>query len=142
MKMGPVKIIVRGLLAALLTLLAVGCSEEKPVDPKAAVEVELGKAFTWNEFTVADGWTVEASEQNVDLQAVDRPYIVGEVTNEADEPRFSVFEFIFVADGKLQSTIRCTSEKIPAGETTGLGCPGFQDMPTGYDLIQVREITR
>ena len=140
------KIFVRGLVAALLLLFAVGCSDdpkdEGAADPTAAVEVELGKAFTWNDFAVADDWSIESSQQTINMEQVDRPFIIGEVTNDADEPRFAVFEFVFVADGKLQSTIRCTSEEIPTGETTKLGCPGFQDVPEGYDLIQVQEITR
>lgn len=139
------KIFVRGLVAALLLLLAVGCSgdpKDEAADPKAAVEVELGKAFTWNDFAVADDWSIGSSPQTISMEQVDRPFITGEVTNEGDEPRFALFEFVFVTDGKLQSTIRCTSEKIPTGETTMLGCPGFQDVPQGYDLIQVREITR
>lgn len=139
------KTILRGLVAAPLLLLAVGCSgdaAEKPADPSAAVEVELGQGFTWNDFAVADGWTLGFSGQNINMEEVDRPFITGKVTNESDEARFAVFEFVFVADGKLQSTIRCTSEEIPSGETTGLGCPGFQNVPSVYDLIQVQEITR
>lgn len=139
------KTIVRGLLAALLLLLAVGCSDssdDKPDDPTAAVKVEVGKGFTWNDFTVADDWSIESSKQTINMEEVDRPYITGQVTNDAAEPRFAVFEFVFVAGGKLQSTIRCTSDKIPTGESADLGCPGFQDVPTDYDLIQVQEITR
>jgi hypothetical protein len=141
-----VKNFVRGLVAALLLLLAVGCSDdsgdETPTDPTAAVKVELGKAFTWNDFSVADGWKIESSKETINMEEVDRPFLSGKVTNEADEARFAVFEFVFVADGKLQSTIRCTSLEIPTGETTDLGCPGFQNPPSGYDLIQVQEITR
>ena len=140
------KIFVRGLVAALLLLFAVGCSDdpkdEEAADPTAAVEVELGKAFTWNDFAVADDWSIESSQQTINMEQVDRPFITGEVTNKSDEARFAVFEFVFVTDGKLQSTIRCTSEEIPTGETTELGCPGFQEVPQGYDLIQVQEITR
>ena len=140
------KTFLRGLLPALLLLLAVGCSDdpksELADDPTAAVKVELGKAFTWNDFTVADGWAIESSKESINMEEVDRPFITGEVTNDSDEARFAVFEFVFVADGKLQSTIRCTSLEIPIGETTALGCPGFQDVPQGYDLIQVQEITR
>ena len=138
--------ILRGALAALLLLLAVGCSDdssgEQSDDPTAAVEVEVGKAFTWNDFAVADDWSIESAQQMINMEELDRPVITGEVTNNSDEARFALFEFVFVADGKLQSTIRCTSEKIPTGETTALGCPGFQDVPQGYDLIQVREIKR
>ena len=138
--------IARGALAALLLLLAVGCSDDssgdQSDDPTAAVEVEVGKAFTWNDFSVAEDWKLESSQQMINMEELDRPFITGEVTNDSDEARFALFEFVFVADGKLQSTIRCTSEKIPTGQTTELGCPGFQEVPQGYDLIQVQPVTR
>ncbi len=143
--MGPVKTMLRGTSAALLLLLAVGCSDsgsDRADDPTAAVEVEVGEEFTWNGFTVADGWKIDSSTQMINMEEQDRPFITGEVTNEGTEPRFALFEFVFVADGTLQSTIRCTSEKIPTGTTTDLGCPGFESVPEGYDLIQVQEVTR
>jgi hypothetical protein len=137
--------IVRGALAALLLLLAVGCSDEepKPDDPTAKVQVELGEEFTWNDFTVTKGWALETTTQMIEMEEQDQPYITGEVTNNADEARFAVFEFVFAGDGELQATIHCTSEEIPAGEAGPLDCPGFgQVVPKGYDLIQVQEITR
>ena len=137
-------------LAALLLL--TGCSDsdssdtgdgaDQSADATAGVEVEVGKEFTWNGFTVADGWKLGASEQSINMEDVQRPFITGQVTNDAEEPRFALFEFAFVADGALQSTIRCTSDKIPSGKTVDLACPGFEKVPSANDLIQVREITR
>jgi hypothetical protein len=138
-------LIVRGALAALLLLLAVGCSEEEPQpdDPTAKVQVELGEEFTWNDFTVSEGWQLETTTQMIEMEEQDQPFITGEVTNNADEARFALFEFVFAGDGELQATIHCTSEEIPAGKAGPLDCPGFgQVVPRGYDLIQVQEITR
>jgi hypothetical protein len=149
--MGPVmtnSFGVRGALAALLLLLAVGCSDDPsadatPDDPTAKVEVELGEEFTWNDFTVSEGWRLETTTQMIEMEEQDQPFITGEVTNNADEARFAVFEFVFAGDRELQATIHCTSEEIPAGKAGPLDCPGFgQVVPRGYDLIQVQEITR
>jgi hypothetical protein len=148
-KIEPVKTIVRGLLAALLLLLAVACSDDEPAtdkadDPTAKVEVELGKEFTWNNFTVSDGWALETTKQMIEMEEQDQPFITGEVTNDGDVTGFAVFEFVFVGDGKLQTTIHCTSElELAPGEASPMDCPGFgQVVPQGYDLIQVQPVTR
>jgi hypothetical protein len=138
--------IVRGALAALLLLLAVGCSDDEPNtdDPTAKVQVELGKEFTWNDFTVSDGWALETTKQMIEMEEQDQPFITGEVTNNADEARFAVFEFVFAGDGELQATIHCTSElELAPGKASPMDCPGFgQVVPQGYDLIQVQPIKR
>jgi len=150
--MGPVMTVslgVRGPLAALLLLLAVGCSDEEPAadktsDPTAKVQVELGEEFTWNDFTVSKGWKLETTTQMIEMEEQDQPFITGEVTNNADEARFAVFEFVFAGDGELQATIKCTSElELAPGEASPMSCPGLgQVVPQGYDLIQVQPITR
>jgi hypothetical protein len=146
-KIGTVKTTLRGVLAALLLLLAVGCSDsadkDASDDPKAKVEVELGKEFTWNGFTVSKGWLLKTQTQVIDLEETEQPYITGEVTNNDGEARFAIFELVFVGDGDLQATIHCSSEKLAKGDTAELLCPGLgQAVPQGYDLIQVQEITR
>jgi hypothetical protein len=140
---------VRRALAALLLLLAVGCSDDPsadatPDDPTAKVEVELGEEFTWNDFTVSEGWRLETTTQMIEMEEQDQPFITGEVTNNADEARFAVFEFVFAGDGELQATIHCTSElELGPGEASPMDCPGFgQVVPKGYDLIQVQPVTR
>ena len=140
---------VRGALAALLLLLAVGCSDDEPAadktsDPTAKVQVELGEEFTWNDFTVTKGWALETTTQMIEMEEQDQPFITGEVTNNADEARFAVFEFVFAGDGELQATIHCTSElELAHGEASPMDCPGFgQVVPKGYDLIQVQPVTR
>ena len=138
----------RGAVAALLLVFAVGCSDggsgkDSGDDPTAKTKVELGEEFTFNDFTVSDGWALETTTAMIEMEESDQPFITGEVTNDADEPRFAVFEFVFVGDGDLQATIRCTSEEIPAGKAGPMECPGFgQVMPEGYDLIQVQPISR
>lgn len=146
MKIEPVKTIVRGILAALMLLLAVGCSDDEPKtdDATAKVEVELGKEFTWNDFTVSEGWELETTKQMVEMEEQDQPFITGEVTNDGDETRFAVFEVVFVGNGNLQATIHCTSElELAPGKASPIDCPGFgQVVPKGYDLIQVQPVTR
>ena len=140
---------VRGVLAALLLLLAIGCSDDDPAngeaaDPTAKVKVELGEEFTWNDFTVTRGWALETTTAMIEMEESDQPFITGEITNDADETRFALFEFVFVGEGELQATIRCTSElELAPGKASPIDCPGLgQVVPQGYDLIQVQPVTR
>ncbi len=135
---------VRGVLVALLVLLVVACAgEDAAQDPTAVQKVELGQEFTWNGFTIADGWQLDSEETMIAMEQSIQPVITGEVTNKDTVARFAVFEFVFVAGGQAQATIHCTSDKLVTDESGPLSCPGFgQVMPKGYDTIQVGEITR
>ncbi|WP_133241255.1 hypothetical protein [Nocardioides gansuensis] len=125
-----------------LPLLA-ACSEDEPADPTAPVEVELGKEFTWNDFTVADGWSLETMNPSAGVESVEMPVIAAEATNGADEPRFVLFEVVFAKEGNRLATIHCTSVSIEPGATEPLDCTGFgQEVPQGQDTIVVQEITR
>ena len=65
------------------------------------------------------------------------------VTNDADEARFAVFEFVFVADDDAAVDDPLHLRQDPVRRDDQRGLPGLrQDVPTGYDLIQVQEITR
>lgn len=141
----------RAALAVLLLLLVVGCSDSsdddggndgQAEDSSAKIKVEVGKEFTWNDFTVAQGWELTSRTESISMEDVELTGITGEVTNDADEPRFAVFEFVFVTDDTLQATVRCTSEEVAPDDSQPLECPGFEDVPTDYDLVQVQEITR
>jgi hypothetical protein len=142
------KSISRGAAAALVLLLAAGCADDEPADASAKdddkVQVELGEEFTWMDFTVSKGWQLETTEQMIEMEMQPQPFITGEVTNDGEETGFAVFEFVFVGDGKLQTTIHCTSElELAPGDASPMDCPGFgQVVPEGYDLIQVQPITR
>ena len=139
--------IARGAVAALLLLLAVGCSEDPPSEATGStdkVQVELGEEFTWKDFTVSEGWQLETTKAMIEMEESEQPFITGEITNDGDTTDYAVFEFVFVGDGELQATIRCTSElKLGPGDASPMDCPGFgKVVPQGYDLIQVQPITR
>jgi len=141
--------VVRGLMVALLILLAAGCADDgsagdAEAGPTAKVEAQLGEEFAWNDFTVSDGWALETTTAMIEMEESDQPFITGEVRNDADEARYPLFEIVFVGGGDLQATIRCTSViELDPGKAGPLDCPGFgQVVPQGYDLIQVQPITR
>ncbi|WP_133176393.1 hypothetical protein [Nocardioides currus] len=142
-------ILLRAALAALLLVLAVGCSDDSgsgdaATGEDAKVQVELGDEFTWNDFTVAKGWTLDSTTATIEMEESEQPQITAEVTNDGDESRFAIFEIVFVGDDKLQATLICRSdEELEPGASGTLQCPGLgQVMPRGYDLIQVEKFTR
>lgn len=137
----------RGAVAALVLLLAVGCADDSPSEAagsKDRVQVELGEEFTWKDFTVSEGWQLETTTAMIEMEESEQPFITGEITNDGDTTDYAVFEFVFVGDGELQATIRCTSElELGPGDVSPMDCPGLgQVVPQGYDLIQVQPITR
>lgn len=131
-------------LAALLVLLAAGCSDDPATDdPDVSVKVEEGKQFTWNSFTVADGWKIETKDAMVAMQELKEPSVVGSVTNDADETRFAVFRFVFVDDGEALATVQCTSDEIKPDDSVDMICRGLgQELPESYESIQVSAIPK
>lgn len=132
------------LAAALLALPSLAaCSGDEPADPTAPVEVEMGEEFTWNDFTVSGGWSLETSNPSAGVESVEIPVLAAEATNGGDESRFALFEVVFAKGGTALATIHCTSVSIEPGATEPLDCTGFgQQVPQGHDTIVVQEITR
>ena len=49
------------------------------------MEVEVGKAFTWNGFAVEDGWELNPVERSAGLETVVTPEVKGTIKNTSDE---------------------------------------------------------
>ena len=89
-------------LVALACLGALGaCSSDdaSTSTSKDPVEVEVGKAFTWNGFDVEDGWELNAIKRSAGLEEVTTPEVKGTITNTSDEERAALFEMVFSTDG-------------------------------------------
>ena len=140
-----------GLVNGLGTVLAVvcltalaSCSDDTAAatgtDP---VEVEVGKAFEWNGFSVEDGWKVVGIDRAVDMEQVTTPEVSGTIVNTSDEERAAIFQIVFSTDGEPVATVNCSAATMTKDQSMRFICPGLSaTMPADYDAVVVQEFTR
>ncbi len=133
-------------MVALACLGALGaCSSDdastsSSTDP---VEVEVGKAFSWNSFDVEDGWELNAIKRSAGLEEVTTPEVKGTITNTSDEERAALFEMVFSTDGSPVATLSCSAATMVADQSQQFICPGLSTtMPEDYDAVVVQEFRR
>ena len=133
-------------MVALACLGALGaCSSDdastsSSTDP---VEVEVGKAFSWNSFDVEDGWELNGIKRSAGLEEVTTPEVKGTITNTSDEERTALFEMVFSADGSPVATLSCSAASMVADQSQQFICPGLSTtMPDDYDAVVVQEFRR
>ena len=121
-------------VAAVLSLTACGSDSN---------EVVVGEEFTWNDFTVEDGWKLEGVERSVDMETVTTPEVSGTIVNNAAEERAAIFQLVFSADGDQVAMVNCSAPKMEKGQSMPFLCPGVNTtLPEDYDTITVREFVR
>lgn len=136
-----------GLRAGLVLALAAspllaGCGGGQGEGQDAPVEVEVGQAFEWNGFSIADGWTLTSVAANRAGQDVEQPDLAMTVTNEGST-RFAVFAVVFVKADKAVATINCASSKLKEGQSEEVPCAGLgATFPTDYDRVLVQKVER
>jgi hypothetical protein len=107
------------------------------------VEVEVGKAFTWNGFAVEDGWELTAIERSVSMEEVVTPEVKGTIKNTSDEERAALFQMVFSADGSELATVNCSARTMLPDQSQQFVCPGLSaTMPEDYDAVVVQEYGR
>jgi len=127
-------------LACLGALSACGDDVNTSKDP---VEVEVGKAFEWNGFSVYEGWKLGGVQRSVDMEEVTTPEVKGTITNKADDERAAIFEMVFSADGEPVATLSCSAGKMTTDQSMEFICPGLSaTMPEDYDAVVVQEFIR
>lgn len=132
-------------LSAAVLLLLTGCSgdgatKEGDTEP---VEVEVGKAFSWNGFSVADGWRVDKKEMNRADQQGTMPLVTGDITNDGETTRFALLQLTFLRDGSQVASVPCVTDKLKVGESEPMECSGLSSSyPEDYDEVRVSEIQR
>ena len=131
-------------LVALACLGALGaCSSDDASTSTEPVEVEVGKAFSWNGFDVDDGWELNAIKRSAGLEEVTTPEVKGTITNTSDEERTALFEMVFSADGSPVATLSCSAASMVADQSQQFICPGLSTtMPDDYDAVVVQEFRR
>ena len=136
----------RGLRVLLVALACLGAVSACGDDVNAStdpVEVELGKAFTWNSFSVDGGWELNGVERSAGAEQVTTPEVKGTITNTSDETRAAIFEMVFSADGEPLATLSCTAASMTTDQSQQFLCPGLSaTMPEDYDAVVVQEFTR
>ncbi len=127
-------------LACLGALSACGDDANTSADP---VEVEVGKAFEWNGFSVEDGWELNPIKRSVNGNEVTTPEVKGTITNLEDDERAPIFEMVFSSDSEPVATISCSAAKMVADQSQQFLCPGLSAvMPEDYDAVVVQEFVR
>jgi hypothetical protein len=131
-------------LVAVACLGALGaCSDDDTSTSTDPVEVEVGKAFSWDGFTVEDGWKLRAVERSAGFEEVTTPEVRGTITNTSDEKRAALFEMVFSADGSPVATLSCSAPKMVTDQSQLFVCPGLSaTMPKDYDAVDVQEFRR
>ena len=130
-------------LVALACLGALSACGDDVNTSKEPVEVEVGKAFEWNAFSVDEGWKLDGVQRSVDMEEVTTPEVKGTITNEADETRAAIFEMVFSADGEPVATLSCSAGKMTTDQSMDFICPGLSaTMPEDYDAVVVQEFSR
>jgi hypothetical protein len=131
-------------LVALACLGALGaCSSDDTSTSTDPVEVEVGKAFTWNGFDVEDGWELNGIKRSAGLEEVTTPEVKGTITNASDEERVALFEMVFSTDGSPVATLSCSAPSMVADQSQQFICPGLSTtMPEDYDAVVVQEFRR
>ena len=131
-------------LVALACLGALGaCGSDDTSTSTDPVEVEVGKAFSWNGFDVEDGWELNAIKRSAGLEEVTTPEVKGTITNTSDEERAALFEMVFSTDGSAVATLSCSAATMVADQSQQFICPGLSTtMPEDYDAVVVQEFRR
>ena len=131
-------------LVALACLGALGaCGSDDTSTGTDPVEVEVGKAFSWNGFDVEDGWELNAIKRSAGLEEVTTPEVKGTITNTSDEERAALFEMVFSTDGSAVATLSCSAATMVADQSQQFICPGLSTtMPEDYDAVVVQEFRR
>lgn len=136
---------VRAVLVGVVACLALaGCSDDadggSSTDP---IEVEVGKEFTWNDFTVEDGWEITPVKRTMGVEDIDSLTVKGSIVNNAAEERAPIFEMVLSLDGDEKAALTCSSMKLVQDQSGAFECPGLGAvMPKDYDTVTVREYVR
>ena len=138
-------------LALVCALALAGCSDggdqgngTAESDGTEPVEVTVGEEFTWNDFTVEKGWTIEGIERSIDIeQKVTTPEVKGTIVNNSSEERAAIFQMVFSVEGDPVSTVNCTAPTMVEDQSMQFLCPGINTtMPEDYDTVTVMPYVR
>ncbi|MCY4727003.1 hypothetical protein NYO98_12010 [Nocardioides sp. STR2] len=132
-----------GLVAVVCLGVLGACGDDDVSTGTDPVEVEVGKAFTWNGFSVEDGWELNGIKRSAGLEEVTTPEVKGTIKNTSDEERAALFEMVFSTDGSPVATLSCSAPTMVTDQSQQFICPGLSaTMPEDYDAVVVQEFRR
>ncbi len=127
-------------LACLGALTACSDDVSTSADP---VEVEVGKAFSWNGYAVDDGWELTAKKRMAGVDEVTTPEVTATITNLSEETRTALFQLVFSADGRPLATVNCSAGEMTTDQSMRFICPGLSaTMPEAYDSVVAQEFSQ
>jgi hypothetical protein len=134
-----------GLVTGLVAVACLGAcgSDDDATTGTDPVEVEVGKAFAWNGFSVEDGWELNGIKRSAGLEEVTTPEVKGTIKNTSEEERAALFEMVFSTDGSPVATLSCSAPTMVTDQSQQFICPGLSaTMPEDYDAVVVQEFRR
>jgi len=133
----------RLLVPLLLVLPLSACSDGAGDGDTRVHDVTVGEEFSFDGFTVADGWELEAYETHYGGEEETAPRLTGTVTNNGDTARAALFRVIFYSGDEPLARINCSTGDLAPGASGPMLCPGIgQVFPQTYDSALVGPIER
>lgn len=108
-------------------------ADSEPGGPDNPLTITEGEAFSVSGFDYAAGWKVTDD-------GLGSPDVEGlKVTNNRDDKDGALVEIKFLQGTEVLALLDCTTEQIPVGQTTTLGCFSADEVPEDYDQITIND---
>lgn len=131
------------MLAVGLLLAVAGCTNAGKEGDHTPRKITEGEAFSFNGWDVADGWAVSTKDTAINGEQIKSPMVELTVTNSGSETRPTLFQLVFVDGDQAMVTINCSTGDLAVDASEEVTCDGTgREYPTGYDSMQVQDITR
>lgn len=115
---------------------AIEAEEDKdsvPGGPDNPLPIVPGEPFSVLDFDYQPGWSVTADALGY-VQINDL-----KVQNNRDEEDGAIVEIRFMQGSEVLALVDCSTEQIPVGQITTLGCFSGDELPAAYDQITIRD---
>ncbi|MGJ9422654.1 DUF2510 domain-containing protein [Aeromicrobium sp. CF3.5] len=107
-------------------------ADAEPGGPDNPLEITEGEAFSVSGFDYAAGWSIGSEFELVTLSDL-------KVTNNRDEADSALIDVRLMQGTEVLAVVNCTTEEIPAGQTTTLDCFSGDELPSDYDTLTIRD---
>lgn len=132
--LGILGILFVGGCVAIVALVADSADEalSEEEDNNTPSEIDYGKEFTHDEWTVAGGWSVKKD-------VLGDAEVAAKVTNDAGEARSALLTINFLKGSEVVMSVDCSSPELEAGQSAKLSCLSTDDFAKKYDTVTVQD---